>query len=69
MTFTYCYKSDKIMLQLLRYLIFGKQCQHQWKLEKEMKPFTNVGMYLYSCQKCGKMKKVKFDLARYQSSK
>jgi len=54
------------MLQILRYLIFGKQCQHKWKLEKEMKPFDNVGMYLYSCQKCGKMKKVKFDLAGYK---
>lgn len=65
MAFTYCYKSDKIMLQLLRYLIFGKQCQHQWKHDREMKPFSNKEKHIYICQKCGKIKTVKMYVTYY----
>lgn len=45
------------MLELLRFLIFGKRCLHEWKLEQSMEAYTNCYKYLYICQKCGKMKK------------
>jgi hypothetical protein len=56
----------KIMLQLLRFLIFGKPCKHEWKLEQEMKPWNNDQRFLYSCKKCGKMKKVKMKIPNWQ---
>ena len=56
------------MLQLIRFLIFGKKCKHEWKIEQDMKPFRNIQIVLYSCKKCGKMKKVKMDLTDYKHS-
>lgn len=50
------------MLQLLRFLIFGKECKHDWKLEQAMKPWSNDQKFLYSCKKCGKMKIVKMHI-------
>lgn len=47
------------MLQLFRFLIFGKQCFHQWELEVAMEPWNNDKRYLYICKKCGKFKKVR----------
>ena len=43
------------MLQLLKFLILGKQCQHDWKLMQSMEPFNNHCQYLYCCTKCGKI--------------
>lgn len=38
------------MLQLLRFLIFGKECNHDWKLEQSMEPWSNDQRFLYSCK-------------------
>lgn len=54
------------MIQLIEYLIFGERCKHKWKLEQSLKPFSNVELHLYSCEKCGKMKKVNLDLSKYR---
>ena len=53
------------MLQLLKYLIFGKQCNHDWELKQSMEPFTNKAYYLYVCKKCGKFKKIKLHIISY----
>lgn len=50
------------MLQLLRFLIFGMPCKHDWELEQSMTPWTNNQKFLYCCKKCGKMKKVKMKI-------
>lgn len=50
-------KTDK-MLQLLRFLIFGTRCKHQWELAEKLTPFDNDHQSLYICKECGKMKKV-----------
>lgn len=54
------------MLQLLRLLIFGKRCNHEWKCDKTMKAFSNAEKHLYICQKCGRMKKVTMEIATYE---
>jgi hypothetical protein len=46
------------MLQLLRYLIFGKECKHEWKCDKSLTPYINSEKHIYICQKCGKIKVV-----------
>jgi len=53
------------MLQLLRFLLFGKRCDHEWKCDKSMQPFRNVERHLYICKKCGKMKNVKLKIPYY----
>jgi len=53
------------MLQLIRFLIFGKQCAHDWQLLESMEPFSNHCLYLYKCSKCGKMKKQRMKIAYY----
>ena len=53
------------MIQLLKWLIFGKQCQHGWKLDKAMTPYLNAHRYIYICQKCGKIKVVKCEIKEY----
>lgn len=50
------------MLQFLRFLFFGKRCDHKWKVEQSMKPFSNKQQFLYSCAECGRMKKVSLNL-------
>lgn len=50
------------MIQLLKYLFFGKQCKHEWKLDQSMKPYSNSHRYIYICQKCGKIKVVKMEI-------
>lgn len=54
------------MLQLLRFLIFGKRCNHDWVLDHEMKPFSNAHKYIYICKKCGKIKKVRLNISSYE---
>lgn len=54
------------MIQLLKFLIFGRQCKHEWKLEHKMEPWDNNKLFLYSCQKCGKMKKVQMKIPIYK---
>ena len=56
------------MLQLLRFLIFGKRCNHEWKLEKSLEPFNNHELHLYICQECGRMKKVRLRIKTWESS-
>ena len=53
------------MIQLIKYLIFGKQCAHKWELLQKMEPWNNDCRYLYTCQNCGKMKKVKLKIRNY----
>lgn len=51
------------MIQLIKWLIFGNQCKHDWKLDQEMKPYSNAHRYLYICRKCGKIKVVKVQIS------
>lgn len=54
------------MLQLLRWLIFGKQCKHKWEHESSITPYVNDKKYLYICKECGKMKKVRLKINVYK---
>lgn len=54
------------MLKLLKWLIFGKPCPHQWKLDQSMTPYRNSHKYVYICQKCGKIKVVKCEIKVYE---
>jgi len=53
------------MIQLFKYLIFGKQCQHKWKCDKSMTPYRNAERHIYICEKCGKIKTVKLHISVY----
>jgi len=46
------------MLQLIKFLIFGKQCQHDWYCDKSMIPYKYAEKHIYICKKCGKIKVV-----------
>ena len=50
------------MIQLIKYLLFGKQCNHQWKCDKSIVPYRNKEKHIYICQKCGKIKVVKLEI-------
>ena len=54
------------MIQLIRFLIFGKQCKHKWELLESMTPYTNDQRFLYACKECGKMKKIKLVITDYK---
>ena len=53
------------MLKLLKYLIFGKQCQHKWKLDRSLSPYINSEKHIYICSECGKIKVVKLEIKVY----
>jgi hypothetical protein len=53
------------MLWLIKILIFGKMCNHDWILLQKMEPWSNHCLYLYKCSKCGKITKKKLLIRNY----
>lgn len=43
------------MLKLIKWLIFGKQCLHDYRIDYRFKPFNNYEKHIYICNKCGKI--------------
>ena len=50
------------MIWLIKFLIFGPQCKHKWKLVQSMDYYVNDHMYLYHCTECGKVKKTRMHM-------
>jgi len=50
------------MIQLFKFLLFGKICSHKWKHDQAIRPFNNSEKHIYICEKCGEIKVVKLEI-------
>lgn len=46
------------MIWLLKLLILGKVCAHEWREMYRFQPYSNWHKYVLRCTKCGKIKKI-----------
>ena len=47
------------MWQLIKFLIFGKECKHKMVFDSEVvRPLSGIRVKIYICTECGKIKKV-----------